>query len=78
MKLQPIVGSRGWNLSLSLTQNAKRGDEISGNALVSVEGQRGDQIHADQLVERCVIDYMNFITVPLWSDRSMARADLDA
>jgi len=44
VKLQPIVGSRGWNLSLSLTQNAKRGDEISGNAQVSVEGLRGDKV----------------------------------
>ena len=44
VKLQPIVGSRGWNLDLSLTQNAKRGDEVSGNALVSVEGLRGDKV----------------------------------
>lgn len=44
VKLQPIVGSRGWNISLSLTQNAKRGDEISGNVLVSVEGLRGDRV----------------------------------
>ncbi len=44
VKLQPITGSRGWNLDLSLTQNAKRGDEVSGNALVSVEGLRGDEV----------------------------------
>ena len=44
VKLQPIVGSRGWNLSLSLTQNAKRGDELAGNVLVSVEGLRGDKV----------------------------------
>ncbi len=44
VKLQPITGSRGWNLSLSLTQNAKRGDETTGNALVSVEGLRGDKV----------------------------------
>ncbi|WEN15401.1 hypothetical protein PY254_01600 [Rhodanobacter sp. AS-Z3] len=44
VKLQPIVGSRGWNLSLSLTQNAKRGDELSGHATVSVEGLRGDKV----------------------------------
>lgn len=44
VKLQPITGSRGWNLDLSLTQNARRGDEVSGNALVSVEGLRGDQV----------------------------------
>ncbi|HWU77744.1 MAG TPA: DUF6776 family protein [Rhodanobacter sp.] len=44
VKLQPISGSRGWNLSLSLTQNAKRGSEISGNATVSVEGMRQDKV----------------------------------
>jgi hypothetical protein len=44
VKLQPIVGSRGWNLSLSLTQNAKRGEEVSGNTLVSVEGLRGNAV----------------------------------
>lgn len=44
VKLQPVVGSRGWNLALSLTQNAKRGDEVAGNALVSVEGLRGDKV----------------------------------
>lgn len=43
-KLRPITGSRGWNLSISLTQNAKRGDELSGNVLVSVEGLRGDKV----------------------------------
>ena len=44
VKLQPISGSRGWNLVLSLTQNAKRGEEISGNATVSVEGMRHDKV----------------------------------
>ena len=44
VKLQPIADSRGWNLALSLTQNAKRGDEISGNATVSVEGLRHDKV----------------------------------
>lgn len=43
-KLQPIAGSRGWNLGISLTQNAKRGDELSGTVLVSVEGLRGDKV----------------------------------
>ena len=48
VKLQPITGSQGWNLSLSLTQNAKRGDELSGHVLVSVEGLRGDKVtHLD-------------------------------
>jgi len=44
VKLQPITGSRGWNLTLSLTQNAKRGDEIHGTVQVSVEGLRGDKV----------------------------------
>jgi hypothetical protein len=44
VKLQPITGSRGWTLILSLTQNAKRGDETSGNATVSVEGLRNDKV----------------------------------
>ncbi len=44
VKLQPIAHSHGWNLTLSLTQNAKRGDAITGNATVSVEGLRGDKV----------------------------------
>jgi len=44
VKLQPIASSHGWNLTLSLTQNAKRGDEIAGNVTVSVEGLRGDKV----------------------------------
>lgn len=48
VKLQPITGSQGWNLSLSLTQNAKRGHELSGDVLVSVEGLRGNKVaHLD-------------------------------
>ena len=44
VKLQPITGSHGWNLTLSLTQNAKRDEETTGNALVRVEGLRGDKV----------------------------------
>jgi hypothetical protein len=44
VKLQPIVGSRAWNLSLSLTQNVKRGDESTGNVLVSVEGLQNNKV----------------------------------
>jgi hypothetical protein len=44
VKLQPITGSAGWNLSLSLTQNAKRGDQTTGTAVVSVEGLRKDKV----------------------------------
>ena len=44
VKLQPIASSHGWNLILSLTQNARRGDEITGNATISVEGLRRDKV----------------------------------
>lgn len=44
VKLQPITGSQGWNLTLSLTQNAKRDTETVGNAVISVEGLRGDKV----------------------------------
>jgi cell division protein FtsB len=44
IRVQPIDGTRGWNLTVSLTQNAKRGEETSGNVLVSVEGLRGDKV----------------------------------
>lgn len=44
VKLEPISGSHGWNLTLSLAQTAKRNDEITGNATVSVEGLRGDKV----------------------------------
>lgn len=44
VKLQPITGSHGWTLILSLVQNAKRGSEISGNVSVSVEGLRADKV----------------------------------
>ncbi len=44
VKLQPIAGSRGWNLSLSLTQNAKRGDSLTGHVVVSVEGLRNNKV----------------------------------
>jgi hypothetical protein len=44
VKLQPIVGSRGWNLSLSLTQNVKRGDESTGHVVVSVEGLQNNKV----------------------------------
>lgn len=46
VKLQPITHSRGWNLLLSLTQTAKRGEEIHGDATVSVEGLRGNKVVA--------------------------------
>lgn len=44
VKLQPITGSTGWNLSLGLTQNAKRDQKTTGAALVSIEGLRKDKV----------------------------------
>ena len=43
-RLQPVANSHAWNLTLSLTQNAKRGDQVTGTATVSVEGLRGDKV----------------------------------
>ena len=43
-KLEPISGSHGWNLMLSLMQAAKRNDEITGNVTVSVEGLRDNKV----------------------------------
>ncbi|MEO5812740.1 MAG: DUF6776 family protein [Rhodanobacter sp.] len=44
VRLRPITGSRGWNLSLSLTQNVRRDDATVGSATVSVEGLRGNKV----------------------------------
>lgn len=44
VNLQPVAGTRGWNITLSLTQNAKRGDETTGTATLSVEGLRGNKV----------------------------------
>jgi len=44
VRVQPIDGTKGWNVSVSLTQNAKRGEDTSGTATVSVEGLRGDKV----------------------------------
>ena len=43
-KLEPISGSHGWNLMLSLMQAAKRNDEITGTVTVSVEGLRDNKV----------------------------------
>jgi hypothetical protein len=43
VKLEPISGSRGWNLMLSLTQNAKRTMKSPATP-VSVEGLRGNKV----------------------------------
>ncbi len=44
VKLQPIAGSRGWNVTLSLTQNAKRDEETRGVATLDVEGLRANRV----------------------------------
>lgn len=42
--LQSLPGSHGWNLTLNLTQNAKRDANISGTVTVSVEGVRAGKV----------------------------------
>lgn len=44
VRLRPVADSHAWNLTLSLTQNAKRGEDVIGTATVSVEGLRGDKV----------------------------------
>lgn len=44
VRLQPVPDSHAWNVTLSLTQNAKRGEDVTGNATVSIEGLRGDKV----------------------------------
>jgi hypothetical protein len=46
VQLRPVSGSRAWNLALSLTQNAKRGSDVSGAVTLRVEGVRGDKVVA--------------------------------
>lgn len=44
VKLQPIADTGAWNLTLSLTQNARHDKAVAGNVSVSVEGLRGDKV----------------------------------
>ncbi|GLQ88196.1 hypothetical protein GCM10007898_17650 [Dyella flagellata] len=44
VSLQPVLHSSGWNLTISLTQNVKRGDDTSGTAIVTVEGLRNNKV----------------------------------
>jgi hypothetical protein len=39
--VQPVAGTNGWNLALSLTQNAHRGEEVHGRLGFDIEGLRG-------------------------------------
>jgi len=44
VSLQPVPHSQAWNLTISLTQNVKRGDDTSGTTTVSVEGLRNNKV----------------------------------
>lgn len=45
-QLRPVSGSHAWDLALSLTQNAKQGEDVSGSVTLAVEGLRGNQVVA--------------------------------
>lgn len=45
-QLRPVSGSHAWDLTLSLTQNAKQGEDVSGIVTLAVEGLRGNQVVA--------------------------------
>lgn len=42
--VQQVGRSRAWNFTITLTQNAKRGEETRGTLKVAVEGIRGDHL----------------------------------
>lgn len=42
--LQAVSGSPGWDLTLSLTQNARRGADIAGKLTLEVEGLRDNKV----------------------------------
>jgi hypothetical protein len=44
VRVQAVPQSHAWDLTLSLTQNVRRGDQTSGKATVAVEGLRGDKV----------------------------------
>lgn len=44
VRVQPVPQSHAWDLTLSLTQNVRRGDDIAGKAIVTIEGLRGNQV----------------------------------
>ncbi|HEX5304898.1 MAG TPA: DUF6776 family protein [Dyella sp.] len=44
VRVQAVPQSDAWDLTLSLTQNVRRGDLTSGKATVTVEGLRGDKV----------------------------------
>lgn len=44
VQLQPVPGSRAWNLTISLTQSVRSNDDTTGDATVSVDGLRGEKV----------------------------------
>jgi hypothetical protein len=44
VNLQPLPHSKAWNITLTLTRNAKRGDEESGVADVDIDGVRAGSL----------------------------------
>lgn len=44
VRVQPVARSNAWNVTLSLTQNLRRGDEIDGKVTITVEGLSHDQV----------------------------------
>ena len=44
VRVQSVPQSNAWNLTISLTQNVRRGDEITGKATVTVEGLRNGKV----------------------------------
>jgi hypothetical protein len=43
-RLTPIAGAHAWTLTITLTQNAKRGADTRGKATVAVEGLRAGKV----------------------------------
>jgi uncharacterized protein DUF6776 len=44
VRLSPIARSHAWNLTVTLTQNARRGADTKGRITLAVEGLRGDKL----------------------------------
>ncbi|WP_241762652.1 DUF6776 family protein [Dyella ginsengisoli] len=44
VRVQPVAQSNAWNVTLSLTQNMRRGDEIGGKVTITVEGLSDNQV----------------------------------
>jgi hypothetical protein len=44
LRLDPVANAHAWNVALSLTQNVKRGEDVSGTVTLGVEGLRGGKV----------------------------------